>query len=161
MLRNERISIGTGTRARSNPLSFDTLARAARARGLTSAAAVRCRLAQVYARESAIGAYGQLLHEEASAGVTIGARGSVAKLAGATQQLWVSDLAQEVLGEDVVLGGSELERVAMAIISGPGRATAGGTNEIQRNIIGERVLGLAKDPGVPRDIPFDQIRFSS
>jgi alkylation response protein AidB-like acyl-CoA dehydrogenase len=160
MLRNERISIGAGMRARANPLSYDTLLGLARARGLTTSDPVRHRLAEVYARESAIGAYGRVLHEETTAGQAIGARGSVAKLAGAQQQLWASDIAQEILGEEVVLGGTDVERVAMAIISGPGRATAGGTCEIQRNIIGERVLGLAKDPGVQRDIPFNQIRFS-
>jgi alkylation response protein AidB-like acyl-CoA dehydrogenase len=160
MLRNERISIGTGMRARANPLSYDTLLGLARSRGLAANDSVRGRLAEVYARESAIGAYGRVLHEETTAGRPIGARGSVAKLAGAQQQLWASDVAQEILGEDVVLGGADVERVAMAILSGPGRATAGGTCEIQRNIIGERVLGLAKDPGVQRDVPFNQIRFS-
>jgi alkylation response protein AidB-like acyl-CoA dehydrogenase len=160
MLRNERISIGAGLRARANPLGFDTLADLARARGLTSRDSVRRRLAEVYARETAISAYGQLLHEEAAGGVPIGARGSVAKLATAQHQLWAADLAQEVLGEELVLGAPDVERVAMGVISAPGRATAGGTNEIQRNIIGERVLGLAKDPAADRDVPFNQIRFS-
>jgi alkylation response protein AidB-like acyl-CoA dehydrogenase len=120
MLRNERISIGAGMRARANPLSYDTLLGLARTRGLTTSDSVRRQLAEVYARESAIGAYGRVLHEDAAAGQAIGARGSVAKLAGAQQQLWVSDIAQEILGEDVALGGADTERVAMAIISGPG-----------------------------------------
>ncbi|MQY27509.1 acyl-CoA dehydrogenase family protein [Nocardia aurantia] len=160
MLRNERVSLGTGPRSRSNPLGFDALRELARARGLDRDPAVRRRLAEIHANESALAAYGRVLHEETTAGRNIGARGSAAKLAGAAQQLWASDLAQEILGDDLVLGSEDVAPVALAILTAPGMATAGGTNEIQRNIIGERVLGLAKDPGVDRDLPFNQLRFS-
>jgi alkylation response protein AidB-like acyl-CoA dehydrogenase len=75
--------------------------------------------------------------------------------------LWASDLALEIFGEDAVLGQADLEPLATAMIMAPGAATAGGSNEIQRNIIGERILGLAKDPGVDRDTPFNELRLSS
>jgi alkylation response protein AidB-like acyl-CoA dehydrogenase len=160
MLRNERVTIGTGARARSNPLGFDSLVELARKRGLETDTGIRRRLAQLYARETALRAYGRVLHEETTAGIQIGARGSAAKLAGAELALWAADLAQDIIGSDIALGRADLDRVVQAIVGAPGSATAGGTNEIQRNIVGERVLGLAKDPGVDRNTPFNQLKLS-
>jgi alkylation response protein AidB-like acyl-CoA dehydrogenase len=160
MLRYERVTIGTGVRARSNPLGYDALVELVRARGLEGDPSVRRTLARVAARESAMRSYSSLLHQEARAGLPIGARGSAAKLAGATFPLWVSDVVQEIFGEEIALQTPDTLPLARSILAAPGGATAGGSNEIQRNIIAERVLGLPKDAGVDKNVPFNQLKLS-
>ena len=159
MLRNERVAIGTMTASRGNPLGFESLRELAAKLGRASDPAARRRLAELYARERAVAQFGRLLREEAMSGRMPGARGSVAKLAGAELGAFAALVAQDVLGDAIAgYAGAELRAVVTAIVAVPGGAIAGGTNEIQRNIIGERVLGLAKDPGVDRATPFNQLR---
>ena len=42
----------------------------------------------------------------------------------------------------------------LEFLTAPSMSIRGGTDEVQRNIIGERVLGLPKEPGPPKETPF-------
>jgi alkylation response protein AidB-like acyl-CoA dehydrogenase len=158
MLRNERVTIGTAAPARTSPLAFDSLSKLAATLGRSSDPGIVRALAGLYAQERASGLFGQILREEAMSGRDPGARGSEAKLAGAVLGLHAADVALEVLGPAAAGSTNEdVQSVITAIIGIPSSSIAGGSNEIQRNIIGERVLGLPKDPGVDRSIPFNQL----
>jgi alkylation response protein AidB-like acyl-CoA dehydrogenase len=159
MLRHERIAIGTMGGSRSNPLAFESLRDLAAGLGRTSDQGVRRDLAELYARGKAMQLFALLLREETLAGRPPGARGSVAKLAGSELGRFAGNVAADVLGDQLAgYDAEEFAAVTTSIVAAPGNAIAGGTSDIQRNIIGERVLGLAKDPGVDRSTPFNQLR---
>ena len=50
--------------------------------------------------------------------------------------------------------GGSWARTALSTLQG---GIAGGTNEIQKNIIGDRVLGLPRDISVDKGVPFNQL----
>jgi alkylation response protein AidB-like acyl-CoA dehydrogenase len=127
--------------------------------GRTSDPVYRQRLAALWAQETTNG-YLARGGQSARDGKRPSAQGSLTKLARSRLTRAGRDTGMSVLGAQGLLdspdttGGGEIQYRAL---SSPGASIAGGTDEIQRGIVGERVLGLPKEPRVDRDIPFKDL----
>jgi alkylation response protein AidB-like acyl-CoA dehydrogenase len=159
-LMNERVSIGGTVPPRGSGLIGQAVKiwqQRWAGRGDAHAAAMRSELLQSWVRNEV----GRLTNWRASdlrtAG-TPGPEGSVAKLAFAEENQRTSELCVDLLGAEGMLYGSNYPQVrpsesAMsggdmrkAFIRMRANSIEGGTSEVMRNIIGERVLGLAGEP---------------
>jgi alkylation response protein AidB-like acyl-CoA dehydrogenase len=94
------------------------------------------------------------------AGGRPGPEASIGKLmASQIARLW-RDAAAEIAGPAAMLAGPDgplRGQLALQALAAPGPAIYGGSDQIQRNVIGERVLGLPKEPDVSRNVPFRDI----
>ncbi|MDR1998579.1 MAG: acyl-CoA dehydrogenase family protein [Frankiaceae bacterium] len=158
MLRHERISIGTSARPPSRPLSYESVLAVARKMGRTADHDARAALASLYSTDTSGNMLTVRMRQEVDAGQELRARGSIAKLAAASLGSKAIETADEVLGSDLIAWeGQEWPTTTFGIVQIRALGIAGGSNEIQRGIIGERVLGLAKDPQLDREVPFNEL----
>ncbi|MDA8147764.1 MAG: acyl-CoA dehydrogenase family protein [Actinomycetota bacterium] len=96
-----------------------------------------------------------------ASGRDAGPTSSVTKLARSVVTRINRDLGPAILGASGMLAGPEAPvggHVAHGTLQAPSTSIAGGTDEIQHNIIGERVLGLPREPQVDRDVPFRELQ---
>jgi len=151
-LMHERSAIGGGggvTKARLVDL--------ARARGTTDDPLVRQRLADVLTRMEVDRATAMRARAAMRTGRPPGPEGSGAKLRmGATLKA-MADLALDLHGPAGTAyeeGDNDWHRL---FLTAPSISIRGGTDEVQRNILGERVLGLPPEPRDDKHVPFNEV----
>lgn len=89
-----------------------------------------------------------------------GAEPNIAKLHNAALHHEFREVGLAIIGADGMLSAAASTTdpsVAAMTLFSPGPSIYGGTNQIQKNIIGERVLGLPKEPGPDRSTPFSEL----
>jgi alkylation response protein AidB-like acyl-CoA dehydrogenase len=146
-LMHERNSLG-GLRGGAGILATARLVATARQFGHDRDPVTRQALAGVYSR-LAIARYTHLRAEaRRRSGMPPGPEGSIAKLAHTRNLAAVADLMTRILGPRLSADGGQWGTWAWHefLLGVPGMRLGGGTDEIQRNILAERVLGLPKDP---------------
>jgi len=146
-LMNERAAIGGGG-AGVGTISITRFVEMARAMGLAHDPIVRQQLADAFARVQ-VSRYTNLrAMAKVRAGQLPGPEMSIAKLALTQNMQRMAELVTSMLGPHLVADSGEWGTYAWNefILGIPGIRIAGGTDEVMRNIVGERVLGLPKEP---------------
>lgn len=139
------------------------LARAARRGGRPAIedAAVRQRLADVYVKQKGVQFTRYRSLSALSRGTTPGPESSTGKIISAPLRQQLASFAMDLQGAagavidhtGAPLGASFSD----AYLAAPGGRIAGGTDEVLRNILAERVLGLPPEPRVDKGMPFSKI----
>jgi alkylation response protein AidB-like acyl-CoA dehydrogenase len=124
-------------------------------------AAVRERLADIYVKTQGVRLTRFRTMTALSRGETPGPENSIGKLVNAPKAQDIASFAMDLLDMGGVLMDKDTAPLRAAfqesLLTSPGGRIAAGTDEILRNIIAERVLGLPQDVRVDRDVPFDDI----
>ncbi len=145
-LMSERAAVGSSKSSSMDPAGM--LLELARHLDRTSDPVVRQRLAQVVTNKCILQWLTMRAESAVAAGKERGAEGSIVKLLSSQQNRRIGTLAGELLGPAFTADTGDWGTYSWAqfVCSSPGLRIAGGTDEIQHNILGERVLGLPREP---------------
>jgi acyl-CoA dehydrogenase len=160
-LMNERASIGSGSGSGQGLLSPQRLHAMLAQFGLDTDPVLRDEVAQVYIGFQVAKLNAQRGLDKIKAGQLPGPEMSTGKLALTNNLTAYSELVARILGPRITADTGEWGTFAWSklLLGVPGMRVAGGTDEVMRNILAERVLGLPKDPGIDTTTPFrDQLK---
>jgi alkylation response protein AidB-like acyl-CoA dehydrogenase len=149
MLMNERLVLGREDRPTASPVDLARLVRAIRARGMATHPQIRERVAELYVRQRSLDLFSRRIARQAAFGQDPGPICSVGKLATARLAKDVSKLAVDVCGEEAIAwdpSDTDADIWAYGAVYAPLMSIAGGTEQIQLSILGERILNLPRPP---------------
>jgi acyl-CoA dehydrogenase len=161
-LMNERLAVGGGQGGGIDVPQLMALARNLELEDgpAIKNAAVREKIADWYVRSAGLRYTTFRTMTALSQGQQPGPEASIAKLVVAPKNQDLAAFAMELEGEAGIQQGEDAPMhgmFQMGWLSAPGFRIAGGTDEIMRNIIAERVLGLPQDVRVDKDVPFNKL----
>ncbi len=161
MLMYERVAIGSmGAGSISQPM-YEILRDAAESSGKLGDAVVRDQLMKIYAMETTKSLVAMRTRAELKAGKAPGPGGSLGKLFGSVIGWRFREIALEIAGPGSIAwdpANPKGDNLMITMLNSIQAAIAGGTDEIQRNIIGDRVLGLPRDISVDTKVPFKDLK---
>jgi alkylation response protein AidB-like acyl-CoA dehydrogenase len=157
-LMNERAAIGAGGSGGTN--LFGRVIEMVKFYGLDRDPVVRDELAALLIHNKVAGYNNQRAMDKIKAGQMPGPEMSIAKLAGTMNMRRLGDFVSRVLGPKLIADSGEWGTYAWSqlVLGTPGARIAGGSDEVMRNIVGERVLGLPKDAGIDSTSPFKDLK---
>ena len=136
----------------------DLVAERAQARGRDGEPTIRQQAATVHALARASQWTAARAVAARAQGRPPGPEGSLGKLAASNVARAAARAHSAIVGPAGMLAGEDGDAVvAEVLVSVPAQSIAGGTDEVQHNIIGEKVLGLPREPAVDRDVPFRDV----
>ena len=159
-LMNERASIGSGTGSGMGVASIARLSGMLRHFGKADDPVLRDELMRLWIGYQVARYTGQRGMDKIKAGQLPGPEMSIGKLALTQNLTATAEFVAHVLGPRVTAETGEWGTYAWAefILGTPGMRIAGGSDEVMRNIVGERVLGLPKEPGIDTTSPFKDLK---
>ena len=157
-LMNERASIGSSDGGENN--MYTRLLAMIRHYELDKDPIVRDMLADLYINTRVAGFTSQRATDKMRAGQLPGPEMSIGKMALVDNQKRMNDLVAHVLGAKLVVDTGEWGTYAWSqlLLGAPGMRIAGGSDEVMRNIVSERVLGLPKDAGIDSKSAFKDLK---